>query len=361
MTDAPPALGGRSARQPRAVWQARAAQPVRVALPDAHDMRVLTAAMALWRDGLAEPVLFADPAAVRVSAREAGLGWPLPLELVDPGEGAEERIAVLYATEGGWEPEADQAQALAADPLHAAALALQPGAVDACVAGSVRRTAEVVRAAIPLVGLAEGVRVLSSSFLLGLSEDRLVAYGDCGVVPQPDAEELADIAVATARTYEVLTGDQARVAMLSFSTKGSARHPAVDRILEATRLVGERWPELVIHVELQFDAACLPEVAAVKTPDSPLVQANVFVFPNLDAGNIRLQDHRALADAMAFGPLLQGLARPMNDVSQACETDDIATVALLTSPQAQQVGAVPAVPAGNSGRPVTGTSATGSP
>ena len=221
------------------------------------------------------------------------------------------------------------------DPVVAAAILVRAGMADAAVAGATRPSADVLRAGLNVLGVAPGVGVVSSSILFVLPDGRVIAYGDCGVVPDPDEVQLASIAVSTARTFEVLSGESARVAMLSFSTRGSARHARVDKVRNATALVGDLAPDLVVDGELQFDAAWVPEVADMKAPGSPVAGgANVFVFPDLDSGNIAYKITERLGGARAFGPLLQGLDGVFHDLSRGCSADDIFDVAVIAGLQA---------------------------
>ena len=224
------------------------------------------------------------------------------------------------------------------DPLHVAALMVAAGEADACVAGASRPTADVVRAALFCIGTAPGTDVVSSCFVLALGDEAdedAVVYGDCGVVPAPDAKQLASIAVASAATFAQLVGSEPRVAMLSYSTKGSAQGPSVERVRTATELVRSKAPRLAVDGELQFDAAWVPEVAAAKAPGSPVAgRANVFVFPDLASGNIAYKITQRLAGARAYGPLLQGTAGVIHDLSRGCSVDDIVTVATIAACQA---------------------------
>ena len=247
------------------------------------------------------------------------------------------------------------------DPLHVAALMVSAGEADACVAGATRPTADVVRAALFCVGPApvsepeaERIRaparaarergeqerggIVSSCFLLVLPDGTPVAYADCGVVPAPDSEQLASIAVASAATYRELTGAEPRVAMLSYSTKGSADGPRVELVRSATEIVRRRAPSLAVDGELQFDAAWVPEVAESKAPGSPVAgRANVFVFPDLASGNIAYKITQRLGGARAFGPLLQGTAGVIHDLSRGCSVEDIVTVATIAACQADSI------------------------
>lgn len=298
----------------------------RVVLTDGDDPRAAEAARRLATTTAVRPMLVCD--------------GPPPCDGVDvlsPAEAASDStiadcIAEALARRG--RPPGERA-ATAGDPLYIGAAAVRAGLAQACVGGSARPTADVLRAGIRVIGLAAGMNTVTSCFLMLMPDGRVFAYADCAVVPEPDAAQLSDITVATSRTFAELAGQTPAVAMLSFSTKGSAEHHVVHRVRTATELVRAREPELAVDGELQFDAAFVEAVAARKAPGSPTAgRANVFIFPNLDAGNIGYKITERLAHATAIGPILQGLAAPMNDLSRGCSVDDIVGVALASALQA---------------------------
>jgi phosphate acetyltransferase len=310
--------------------------PTRVALADGDTPEVITAARRVVDLGAAHPVLVADADAVARTAAALEIGLD-GIEVVDPRGSVLDDLVDAYVGANPSFPER-AARRLLGEPLAFAAMLVRTGRADALVAGFGCPTGEVVATAQLLVGLAPGVTTPSSMFLMEIPgydgpEGALLAFADCGVVPNPTTGELADIAIATADTVTRLLGWEPRVALLSYSTRGSAEGDDVDRVREALELIRARAPELAVDGELQVDAALVPTVAAKKVPGgSPVAgRANVLIFPDLGAGNIAYKLVERLAGAGAYGPFLQGFARPVSDVSRGSTVDDLVAVTLMAA------------------------------
>ena len=304
-----------------------------IVLPEGLEDRVIRAARILASDKIVQPILLGDEKKIRQKSEELKIDLS-DISIFNPVSHPDlKKFANKYfelRKHKGVTPEAANEAIL--NPLFFGAMMVRENIATGAVAGSINTTGDVLKAAIQIVGLMQNIKVVSSSFLMVLKNGEILTFADCAVIPDPDPEQLASIAISSAKTHQKLVGTEPSVAMLSFSTKGSAKHPLADKVVEALQIVKKIEPSLNIDGELQFDAAYIPEIGNRKAPGSPVAgKANVFIFPDLNAANIGYKLVQRLAGAEAVGPVIQGLAKPYNDLSRGCSVDDIVNVAAICS------------------------------
>ena len=316
----------------------------RIVLPEAEEERTLRAADRVLAEDMANIILIGNPESIKADAEKYGLQNINKATIIDPlnnprSEEYAELLAELRKKKG---MTIEQARELVKNPLYLGCMIIKTEGADGQISGALSTTGDTLRPALQIIKCAPGITCVSGAMLLitkqpQYGENGVVVVGDVAVTPMPDANPLAQIAVCTAQTAKSVAGfEDPRVAMLSFSTKGSASHEVVDKVVEATKLAKEMAPELKIDGELQADAALVPSVGKKKAPGSDIAgNANVLVFPNLEVGNIGYKLVQRLGDAIAIGPVLQGIARPVNDLSRGCSVDDIYYMVAITACQAQ--------------------------
>ena len=314
----------------------------RIVLPEGTEERTLKAANQILTDGVADLILLGNVEEIQEKAREWGLGNISKATLIDPqnSEKSEEYAQMLFELRKKKGMTLEEARKKVTDPLYYGCMIIKSGEADGQLAGARNTTGDVLRPALQIIKTAPGITCVSGAMLLlthapECGDNGVLVMGDVAVTPVPDANQLAQIAICTARTAKAVAGIEPRVAMLSFSTHGSAKHEVVDKVVEATRIAHEMDPDLLLDGELQADAALVPSVGASQAPGSPIAgKANVLVVPSLEVGNIGYKLVQRLGHATAVGPILQGIARPVNDLSRGCSIDDVYKMIAITANQA---------------------------
>jgi len=319
-------------------------QPKRIVLPEGNEERTLRAANEVLKNEIAEIILIGNPEEIKKRANSHELNYLAQASIIDPENNAKTDVYadLMVKLRGHKGMTVEKAVELLKDPLYLATLMIKNGDADGEVAGAMNATGDVLRPAFQYVKTLPGISVVSGAFIMILpektfGENGMLIFADCAVHPDPDDQQLAEIAVATAQTARSIAKIDPRVAMLSFSTKGSASHEMVDKVVKATQIAKQMDPSLLIDGELQVDSALVAAIGTAKAPGSSIAgKANVLVFPSLESGNIGYKLVQRLANAEAIGPILQGMAAPINDLSRGCSKDDIINMIAITANQASK-------------------------
>ena len=314
----------------------------KVVLPEASDVRILKAAEIALSEAYAEIVLVGNEASIKAMAAENNIDIT-KATIVDPlnSEKTKEYAEGLYELRKAKGMTLEQAEELVKDEVYYGMMMVKMNEADGLVSGAIHSTSDTLRPALQILKTAPGTKLVSAFFIMVVpdcefGDDGVFVFGDCGLNENPDAEQLAEIAASSSKSFEQLVGKESRVAMLSFSTMGSAKSELTQKVIDATNIVKTNYPEIKVDGEMQLDAAIVPSVGKSKAPNSEIAgRANTLIFPDLNAGNIGYKLTQRLAKAEAYGPLCQGIARPVNDLSRGCSAEDVAGVVAITAVQAQ--------------------------
>lgn len=322
----------------------RAKQDIKtIILPESNDLRVIKATEQILKEGYSDIILIGNKEEIKKIAQENNIEIS-KAKIVDPlkSDKFSEYAEKFYELRKAKGMTLDKAKEIMKDNVYFGMMMVKQGDGDGLVSGACHSTADTLRPALQILKTKPGTKLVSAFFLMVVpnceyGENGAFVFGDCGLNEYPDPEALSEIAISSSKSFKQLVGTEPKVAMLSYSSYGSAHSPLTDKVVEATKLLKEKMPDLISDGELQLDAAIIPEIAASKAPGSPLKgEANTLIFPDLDAGNIGYKLVQRFAKAEAYGPLCQGIARPVNDLSRGCSAEDIAGVVAITAVQAQE-------------------------